>query len=136
MLLAQDQKIKIKSKVENTIVVEKLIEDICDQMDLSRDYFGNLMVTVSEAVINSIQHGNKNNPDKEVIIEFTANDNYLSFTIQDEGKGFDFNCLPDPTLAENIEKLNGRGIFLMRQLADHVQFNESGNSVEIRFNLK
>jgi serine/threonine-protein kinase RsbW len=136
MLLAQDQKIKIKSKIENTFLVERLIEDVCDQMDLSRDHFGNLMVAVSEAVINSIQHGNKNIPEKEVTLDFKANDNFLSFTIQDEGNGFDFKNLPDPTLPENLEKANGRGIFLMRNLADHIQFNETGNSVELRFNLK
>ena len=136
MLLAQDQKLKISSSTKNLTIVEKLIEDVCDQMEVSKDHLGNILVAVSEAVNNAIQHGNQNNPEKEVKINFNANDDFLLFSIEDEGGGFDFTNLPDPTLPENIEKPNGRGIFLMKHLADSVDFSKSGKKVELRFYLK
>jgi serine/threonine-protein kinase RsbW len=52
---------------------------------------------------------------------------------QDEGKGFDYHNLPDPTAPENILKENGRGIFLMKNLSDEIEFNDSGNEVTIYF---
>jgi serine/threonine-protein kinase RsbW len=59
----------------------------------------------------------------------------LSCSIEDEGKGFDFSNLPDPTEPENIEKLGGRGIFLMRQLSDEVKFEEGGKKTLLSFYL-
>ena len=47
----------------------------------------------------------------------------LRFTIQDEGTGFDYENVPDPTAPENIEKVGGRGIFLMKELSDEVSFS-------------
>ena len=57
----------------------------------------------------------------------------LKFIVTDEGSGFDPDSLPDPTAPENIEKVTGRGIFLMKHLADEVSFSESGNQVELIF---
>lgn len=62
------------------------------------------------------------------------NNTSFCFSVEDEGKGFDYNHLPDPTAPENIEKENGRGIFLMKQLADEVEFENNGTKVFIYFN--
>ena len=59
----------------------------------------------------------------------------LVFTITDQGTGFDFSQLPDPTAPENIEKPQGRGIFLMNHLSDGVVFEEPGNKVKITFQI-
>jgi len=59
----------------------------------------------------------------------------LSFTVEDQGEGFDFLMVPDPTSPENTEKLSGRGIFLMQNLADKVGFKKNGRLVELNFNL-
>ena len=56
------------------------------------------------------------------------------FKVRDEGAGFDFDNLPDPTAPENLLKENGRGIFLMRNLADEVEFTGEGNEVCLFFN--
>jgi len=53
--------------------------------------------------------------------------------VQDEGNGFNFQDLPDPTDPANIEKPNGRGVFLMRNLADEVTFSSDGRRVQLRF---
>ncbi|MFN5183388.1 MAG: ATP-binding protein [Bacteroidota bacterium] len=136
MVLLHEQKIKFSSRIENLIQVEKMVEEISEQMELNKDNFGNIMVAVSEAVTNAIQHGNKNNPEKNVSVNFIPTESYISFIIEDEGTGFDYNSLPDPTLPENIEKPSGRGVYLMKHLADLVNFNNNGSSIELRFYLK
>jgi len=135
MVLAENQKLKMASKTENLILVEKLIEDACDVFNISEDHYGNILVAVTEAVNNAIQHGNKNNPEKEIEILFRSKSNQLCFIVKDSGDGFDFSNLPDPTDPENIEKPNGRGVFLMRKLADKVEFADNGKTVSLIFNV-
>ena len=72
---------------------------------------------------------------KKTLIISTFNNNNLTFKVSDQGSGFDFSDLPDPTLPENIEKPQGRGIFLMRQLSENVVFEEPGNKVELSFKV-
>ncbi|WP_317169408.1 ATP-binding protein [Mucilaginibacter humi] len=58
-----------------------------------------------------------------------------TWTITDEGEGFDYNNLPDPTAEENLENLTGRGVFIVKHLADQCVFNTKGNEVELLFKL-
>ena len=97
------------------------------------DIYGNIMIAVTEAVNNAIRHGNKGNSSKNVLISLSLEDGLIKFKIQDEGEGFNFHQLPDPTSAENISKPGGRGIFLMKHLSDEVDFTESGKVVELSF---
>ena len=89
-----------------------------------------------EAVNNSIVHGNSEDESKKVIVEFKVDDDYISISIEDEGPGFNFYNVPDPTTPENIENIHGRGVYLMKHLADDVIFHGRGNKVEIKFGLK
>ena len=59
----------------------------------------------------------------------------LVFIVKDQGPGFDFNTLPDPTAPENLEKMSGRGIFIIKQLSDMVIFSDDGRTMEIHFKL-
>ena len=93
------------------------------------------MVAVTESVTNAISHGNNKEKDKSVSLSLNFDNESLKFIISDQGPGFDYNNLPDPTAPENLDKLNGRGIFLMKNLCDEVSFNDSGNSVELTFYL-
>jgi serine/threonine-protein kinase RsbW len=133
MLIMAPQTIKFAASSENMALVEKLIDDICLEYNVNEDNYGNILVALTEAVNNAIHHGNKGNPDKMVMLSFETNNNALCFTISDEGSGFDFNSLPDPTDAENIEKPNGRGVFLRRQLADEIEFKNNGSTISIKF---
>jgi len=129
--------INFSSVPENLTLVEKLVDEICDNFQINEDYYGNILISITEAVNNAIQHGNKYDPSKNVEVGFNSDDNseYLYFTIEDQGEGFDFNTLPDPTEPENVEKLNGRGIFLMRNLADEVGYSKDGRMVELNFKI-
>jgi serine/threonine-protein kinase RsbW len=135
MILLEHHKLSITSKTENIVLVEKMVEDVCDLYNIPEDNYGNILVALTEAVNNAILHGNQANPDKLINISFKTKPNELSFIIQDEGKGFDYSSLPDPTEPQNLENPNGRGVFLMRNLADKVDFEENGSKVVLTFDL-
>ena len=78
---------------------------------------------------------NKANPDKKIDISLKKEKDKVSFTIKDEGTGFDPKDLPDPTAPENLENPGGRGVFLMRHLADEINFENEGRRVEMIFNI-
>ncbi len=121
---------------ESLHIVENLIDNVCAKMHLDEDYYGNILIAVTEAVNNAINHGNKQDASKMVTLEFTENDDHsIKFRITDQGSGFDFENIPDPTNPENLEKLNGRGVFLMKQLSDEVTFDDNGRVVELSFKL-
>lgn len=127
--------ISFASKFENIDIAEKFVNTICEYEEINEKHYGNIIIAVTESVNNAIIHGNKTNPEKDVKLHYFLEKNELGFVIEDEGEGFNFIDIPDPTLPENIEKLTGRGIFLMKSLADQVSFNNEGRSVEIKFNL-
>ncbi|PCJ89402.1 MAG: ATP-binding protein [Flavobacteriales bacterium] len=135
MVQAADNNLSFTSKTENLTLVESLVDSICEQFKINEDHYGNILVAVTEAVTNAIQHGNKYNPDKSIDVSFAQHAKGLSFIVKDQGEGFDFTNLPDPTDPENIEKPHGRGIFLMRHLADKVEFEDNGRIVALNFNV-
>jgi serine/threonine-protein kinase RsbW len=128
------QPLKIQSDTKHLRLVERLIEDICQLYDVNEDAYGNILIAVTEAVNNAMAHGNKSNPDKVVNISFSAENSKLIFSISDEGQGFDYKNLPDPTDPKNIAKISGRGVFLMSTLADSIKFEEGGKKVLLSFN--
>lgn len=126
--------LSFKSETNNIAEVEKLVDSICEEYQVHEDFYGNILISLTEAVNNAIVHGNKLDPEKNVHVSYGAAGDTLQFTITDEGPGFDYDNLPDPTAPENIEKPNGRGVFLMRNLADHCEFKDDGRIVILDFN--
>lgn len=129
------EEIKFQSKIENINIVEKLVDEVSAKQNLSSEIYGNLLVAMVEAVNNAIIHGNKLDETKEVILNYGIEDNYFWFNIKDQGNGFDFKNLPDPTSPENIEKPHGRGIFLMSHLVDEITFEENGSKVCLKIKI-
>ena len=127
--------LQLPSKQESITLLENLIEEIADKHKISEDTFANMMTTLSEAAINAIVHGNKLDPAKKVIINAEIENRRINWTVTDEGDGFDYNNLADPTSPENLENLTGRGVFIMKHLADQCIFNTKGNEVELHFKL-
>lgn len=125
----------ISSDLQNITQIEKLIDNICGICQLSDEIYGKLLLTVVEAVNNSILHGNKLCIDKNVTIVYSTKPNCIEFTISDEGDGFDFLNVPDPTIPENLEKECGRGIYLMNHLSDSIEFLDGGRQVHLIFNI-
>ena len=128
--------LQLPSNQESVAVLENFVDELVANLHIGDDVYANLMTCLNEAITNAIFHGNKQNPDKKVYINLEViNQKRLIFTVADEGAGFDFNDIPDPTEATNLEKLTGRGVYIMKKLADQCIFNTLGNEVELHFKL-
>ena len=135
-LLIMERSILIESKVENINKIEKLIDEVSEEAKINSEVYGKMLIATVEAVNNSIVHGNKEDETKTVKVDFKITDEFISIFIEDEGPGFGFDSVPDPTTPENIENISGRGVYLMKHLADDVVFHGRGNRVEMKFYLK
>ncbi|MFO7924442.1 MAG: ATP-binding protein [Bacteroidales bacterium] len=130
-----EKKLSIPSKIENLREIERIVDEISAEFNLGTEVYGNILIACLEAVNNAISHGNKLNPDKNVEVYIKIENDKLVISTKDEGTGFDYENIPDPTAPENIENVNGRGIFLMKQLSDKLSFHDKGRISEMVFNL-
>lgn len=126
-------RIDIPAIPDNIRMIESFIDNARAQFPMNDDIYGNIMISVTEAVTNAIRHGSKMNPELSVSLSLSLEDQAIKFKVQDSGDGFDYHNIPDPTQPENIDKPTGRGIFLMKHLADEVQFLDKGRVVELAF---
>ena len=126
-------KIEIPSLSENIRIIESFIDNAKEKYMIDDDIYGNIMIAVTESVNNAIRHGNSGETGKNVFLSLNLYDNMVEFVVEDQGQGFDYQNLPDPTAPENLGKPGGRGIFLMKNLADEVKFKEEGRIVELCF---
>ena len=127
--------LNIPSEIGNLRLVEKAIDELSAELDLSDEVYGNVLVATMEATNNAIIHGNKSDPEKKVRINILLEKKELKVHIEDQGKGFDYSTVPDPTATGNLEKINGRGIFLMERLSDEILYLEEGRIVELKFRI-
>ncbi|MEO6148663.1 MAG: ATP-binding protein [Mucilaginibacter sp.] len=127
--------LQLPSKYESINQLESLIEEIADKYSVEEDVFANMMTCLNEALMNAILHGNKLDENKRVIVNAEADTKRVIWTITDEGEGFDYTHLADPTAPENLENLTGRGVFIIKHLADQCIFNARGNEVELHFKI-
>src|SRR5687768_17990922 len=91
----------------------------------------NFRVGVTEALANAVLYGNQSDPAKIVRVEVALDLSRVVLHVKDEGTGFDPSTVPDPTLPDNLEGTGGRGLFLIRELMDEVEYNEQGNAVRL-----
>ena len=131
-----ENKVIITSKTDNLHLVEKYVDDFSSLHDIDKDLYGNLLISALEAANNAITHGNKLDERKNVELDFTVEDKKIILTVKDEGTGFDYEHLPDPTVPENIENMSGRGVFLMSRLSDSIEFQNNGSFVKMTFLLE
>ena len=129
------KRIQLPSTKESILEIEQLIDSFCETREVTQDCYGNMLIALTEAVNNAIQHGNGYKKEKLVEIEYEVLDDEILFTVKDEGNGFDFDKIPDPTLPENILKTSGRGVFLMQNLDDKFAFENNGSIVKLTFCL-
>ena len=127
--------LSIPSEIGNIIKVENFIESFTETFNLQPELFGKISLSVIEAVNNAILSGNKRQPDKMVSLVAEKTDKQFKVTVSDEGEGFDYEVIPDPTLPDNINKITGRGLYLMKTLSDELIFENGGSTVTLVFNL-
>jgi serine/threonine-protein kinase RsbW len=127
------ERLQLPTNYNALVDIESLVGKVCENLGVVDDAYGNVLIAVTEAVNNAIEHGNAMNNDLLVDVAVGDEKESFCFHVKDQGKGFDFMNLPDPTSPENLLKENGRGIFLMKNLADEVVFDAPGNSVNMYF---
>jgi serine/threonine-protein kinase RsbW len=128
-----------RSDPKEIVRVEPFLQRVNKVVRLDDGTFYRLVVASTEAVNNAIMHGNKSDPRKRVWLTcFYVKNESLTLRVRDEGKGFNPDSLPNPLDEKNLMKTSGRGVFLMRELADKVSyhFSQRGATVEIVINLK
>ncbi|HVH68570.1 MAG TPA: ATP-binding protein [Gemmatimonadales bacterium] len=89
----------------------------------------NFRTAFAEALANAIAYGNRHDPTRVVRVLVQVTRDAVRLHVTDEGRGFDPARVPDPTRPDRLEREDGRGLFVLRSLVDHVAFNEAGNSV-------
>lgn len=126
----------IKSDKSELQKVEEFIKEVFSFYDFPLECYNNVLLSISEATLNSIVHGNKSDRRKKVELDVDCKTNLISVKITDEGEGFDYETLPDPTQEENILKESGRGIHIIKSVAKSISFNEKGNSLQFEIECK
>jgi serine/threonine-protein kinase RsbW len=91
----------------------------------------NIPLACDEAITNAIVHGNRSNPEKKVSIQVYVSPNRFRIRVRDEGDGFDVAGVADPTRGEALLRPGGRGVYLMRNIMDSVDFKDGGRVVEL-----
>ncbi len=128
-----EKTIDIESKIENINQVEKMIDEFSEKHEINSEVYGKILIASVEAVNNSIVHGNKEDVNKKVYVTLKIEDDEIVIGVEDEGDGFDYSRIPDPTKPENVENIHGRGVYLMKHLADSVHFENDGKLVRMHF---
>lgn len=125
----------LEENIQGIPQVETIVKEVSARFDLSEDQKANMLISVTEAVNNALIHGNKNDKSKCVKLHVSKSPKDISVQVTDEGKGFDHTKLPDPTAPENLLKLSGRGVFLMHNLCDEVDYTNEGRTVKMSFHI-
>jgi serine/threonine-protein kinase RsbW len=112
----------LNSRVDLANLVHAASDEICRLAGIDEDSMLNLGLALREATVNAMKHGNKLDERKQVGVTFDLNGKRLEIAIHDQGEGFDFKRDVDPRLPENLEKTNGRGMFLIRNFVDEVRY--------------
>jgi len=114
--------------------VNAFIKEALDQfgkLSLPPSDIFHLKLVLEEALTNAMRHGNRLNPDLFVDVSVELEGERLVMKVKDEGGGFDFSKIPDPTHQDNKEKPNGRGVFLIKQLMSEVEFFDGGSGIRM-----
>ena len=122
-----------RNSIESVII---FAENIAKRMKLKKSESDNFAISVSEVVANAIIYGNKLNKDKKVKIDVYINENEITVKVKDEGTGFNPDILKNPTDPENILKETGRGLFILKNLNDKVDFNQTKEGFEVTFSKR
>jgi len=123
------------SSLERARQLEGEILGACTKQHFSEDDVFAIKLSLEEALVNAVKHGNKLDPAKVVKVQYRVNSQRFDVVIEDQGEGFNPAELPDPTADENLEMCSGRGILLMRAYMSSVVYNPQGNKVTLtKFN--
>ena len=114
----------IPSRVEEMVAVHKLIEQAVKEYKLSNELAHWIELTISESMINAIQHGNNADPAKNATLKISSTGDSIEIIVEDQGCGFTLDKVANPTDTANLLKPSGRGILIIRSFMDEVDLSE------------
>jgi serine/threonine-protein kinase RsbW len=124
------RRIVLQSLAELRPVADK-VEDWMRVLGFSRKDFFAVRLALEEAVVNAFRHGTRGEPGKAVRVSYVVTPDDVFVEVEDDGPGFDPGLAPDPLAVGNVERVTGRGLFLMRAYMTGVSFNAQGNRVAL-----
>jgi serine/threonine-protein kinase RsbW len=110
--------VTIESDLKNVELAEVVSRRVASTAGFDEEEQHRIEMAVHESMINAIWHGNKNDPKKSVRLRFDIYRDRLEIRIRDQGNGFDPSGIPNPLEDDNLLKVSGRGIFLIRTFMD------------------
>lgn len=128
----------IGSQFENIELVQVVVEESLRKLELDEETAHSISLAVREAVANAIKHGNQQNPDKSVEIDFGVDEGEVVIEVSDQGAGFDPERVRDPLEPDNLLRPNGRGLLFMNSFMDDIGYSfkpEGGTKVTLRKRL-
>jgi len=130
------RKISLPSELSSLNEADKFIQEFCTDCNVIPSRISDIQVAVLAAVSNAIRYGHQNHEPRLFYVECNFTESCIvEFIVTDSGKGFDFDKVPDPTDSNNNKQIGGKGIYLMRKLADKCTFNKNGSEVVLEFEL-
>jgi serine/threonine-protein kinase RsbW len=114
----------IPSRLEEMHAVHDLIGQAIKEYDLNDELAHWIELTISESMINAIQHGNNADPAKEATLKISSIGDTIEIIVEDEGCGFKLDKVADPTDTANLLKPSGRGILIIRSFMDEVDLSQ------------
>jgi serine/threonine-protein kinase RsbW len=127
----QVETLRIPSSTDELMRVDILTEDIARSMGFDDSARADLGICVTEAVNNAIVHAHHRRADLPVEIRFERYPDCLRVSVRDYGDGFDAAGVADPTEQENLLKVTGRGVHLIRALMDGLEFHSLDVGMEV-----
>lgn len=127
--------LKLKSSPSQVECIERYVLSLMSNCNFSQEIHDNILVSLTEAVNNAIIHGNEKDENKYVRVNCIEKKHKVVLRISDEGRGFNPHELKDPTLPQNLDCCGGRGVFIMKELSDKINFLDSGRTVELHFKI-
>jgi serine/threonine-protein kinase RsbW len=132
----QTYRLFLKSTHEESEKVPDFVTSIQKDLSLDEELASTFMLLLSEAVDNAIQHGNNRDPDKQVTVQIHISESKITATITDEGEGFNPESMENnnPLKQENLLNTGGRGIFLIEELSDSMEYLDDGRALRFILN--
>jgi serine/threonine-protein kinase RsbW len=114
----------IPSRLEEMEAVHELIAAAVREYELTDELAHWIELTISESMINAIQHGNKADPSKQATLKISSTGDSIEIIVEDQGSGFKMDKIADPTDIANLLKPSGRGILIIRSFMDEVDLTQ------------
>ncbi len=131
-----NKKMYLRSEKSSISEVEPLLNEACDNREVNEKLYFNILVALTEAVNNAIIHGNRSNPEKKVEVAIIVMGKKMELSVKDFGDGFVEDELVDPRNPENLLKDSGRGVFIIKSLADNVSFINEGDGTKVKMSFR